>query len=308
MSISLEKTKLSAPQRIVAVIFYLTVFLFACKYFNGSWDFFINTNSEYNILFVSGSLLLIFGAYLVEPFFSKPVDVVANITAIILALFSVNDPTAFFGYYPILYVAFALLALSLITILTSYFPKIEKVQRMLFKIITSIGQSKIAFSVVYIATLISFFSDAHLEFAFFLSFWLVLITAHIVESIILWFSALLKIFKFDSNKQGFLGTAIGCENPFLYKVEIDFFKHRVRDTKKGELVYLSLDNNQGAVGIIINEKQLLNKKWVTVYLLEDDSAPLKVNLKTNEIIHGSKNIFSKDNSVYTFELNQLEDE
>lgn len=94
--------------------------------------------------------------------------------------------------------------------------------------------------------------------------------------------------------------------PFYISIEIDFFKHKTKDTKKGELVYLSLDNYKGAVGIIINEKQLLNKKWVTVYLLEQENAPLKIDLKKQEFISGSKTIFSKDNAVYSLNFDDIE--
>lgn len=74
------------------------------------------------------------------------------------------------------------------------------------------------------------------------------------------------------------------------------------------MVYLSLEDGLGAIGIVINEKQLLNKKWVTVYLLEHEGSPLKVNIKTKTFVTGSNTIFSQDSAVYPFDLKNIIDE
>lgn len=87
---------------------------------------------------------------------------------------------------------------------------------------------------------------------------------------------------------------------------MDFLKHKAKEVKKGELVYLELENNVGAVGIIINEKQLLNKKWITIYLLEEKNRPLKINLKTKTFISSTNTIFSRDNTVYAFDIDSIE--
>jgi len=299
----MKNNKLSIIQRIIAVIVYIVAFLIICYYFSSDWGFLKGVNKEFNLLFVSGALLLVFGTYVAEPYFTKPVDVITNSIAVILALLSIGKPNDFVGYWYIFYSSILLALISIILIfLYQLFPKLEKVQKMFYAFIIKIGQSKVVFSVIYIATLISYFKDKPLAFAFLFTFWVIFITNYVVENIIIWFS---NFFKNANNNTEILGEAIGCENPFLYKIEIDFLKHRSRETKKGELVYLSLDNSKGAVGIIINEKQLLNKKWIYVYLLEKDKAPLKIDLKSHEFISGSKTIFSKDNAVYGLDLETI---
>lgn len=42
-------------------------------------------------------------------------------------------------------------------------------------------------------------------------------------------------------------------------------------------------------------------------MLEEDNAPLKIDLKKNEFISGSKTIFSKDNAVYSLDLASIEE-
>jgi hypothetical protein len=285
---------------------YITIFLLICHYLSGGWEFLWGVNKEYNLLFVSGALLLVFGTYVAEPYFTKPVDVLTNSIAVILALLSINQPNNFVGYWYIFYSSLLLVLISIILIfIYQLFPEFEKTEKTFYEFIVKIGQSKVIFSVIYIATLFSYFKSKPLDFAFLFTFWIIFITNYIVEDIIIWFSNLLRISK---NNNEILGEAIGCENPFLYKVEIDFLKHKSKETKKGKLVYLYLDKSIGAVGIIVNEKQLLNKKWIYVYLLEEKKAPLRVDLKGHKFVSGSKTIFSRNNSVFILDLTNIEEE
>jgi len=300
----MKNTELNVSQRIVAIILYISSFLFLCYYLNNdSWDFINNSSNEYNLLFVSGALLLVFGSYLTDPYFTKPVDIITNATAIILALLSVNNTESFIGYSYLLVTAYLLLGISILVIFLYKLSVFEKVQYFFYLIITKVGQSRIAFSAIYLATLFSYFNNKPVDFAFLFTFWIVFITGFIVESFLIWFS---KIITYNQNHDDVLGLAIGCENPFSYKVEVDFQNHKASRIKKGELVYLTLDKNRGALGIVINEKQLLNKKWLTIYLLEDNNDLLKINLKTHSLFTEENTIFSTDNAVYTFDINYLE--
>jgi len=297
--------QLSASQRIIAVVFYLGLFLGICKYFNGSLNFITDPSSQYNLLFVSGALLLIFGSYITEPYFTKPVDVITNSVAIILALISIKNPSEFTGYKALLYTSLIMASLSIFLIFLWEIKRLEKVQKFILFWIAQIGRSKFMFSLMYLLTIISYFSDETIEFTFLLTFWVIFISKYVVENIVIEATELFAFFRKHLNQSPIIGEAIGCENPFLYKVEVDFLRHKTSDTKKGSLVYLSLDKNTGAVGIIINEKYMLNKKWATVYLLEHNGGPIKINLKNHEFMSGSKTIFSKDKAVYGLRLGEI---
>lgn len=302
------KNKLSITQRIFAVILYTGIFLFTCRYFSGHWNFLTDSESNYNILFISGALLLIFGTYITEPFFTKPVNVITNSIAVILTLLSVKDPSAFTGYKHLFYSSVVLCSSSILLIFLSQVLSADKLQKVFLALIVKIGQSKVAFSAIYLLTIYSYFKNQPLEYVVFITFWIILISQYIVEDIILF---LARIFSFIQDKEIdriIIGEAIGCENPFLYTLEIDYKKHSPSSTKKGNLVYLSLENSKGAVGIIINEKQLLNKKWLTIYLLSEKNNPLKIDLKSNQFINGSNTIYSKDNSVYNLNLDYISDD
>ncbi len=302
----MKKLELTIIQRIIAVFIYTTIFLFFCYGFN-DWDldFLSDSTNKFNLLFVSGALLLIFGSYLTETYFTKPVDIITNSTAVILVLLSIENSEDFIAYNILMLFALLFLILSITTIfIHKLFPKFEKYQYILYEIVTKIGQSKVSFSAVYLATLFSYFRDKEIEFLLLFTFWVILITQFFIEGAIKWVFDKYKILKQDDEV---LGEAIGCENPFLYKVEVDFLKHKIKDIKRGKLVYLSLEKGIGAVGIIINEKQLLNKKWITIYLLEEKNRPLKMNLKTKTFISSTNTVFSKDNAVYSFDINTIEE-
>lgn len=299
------KTKqLNLFQRALACFLYISIFIFACRLFSGSWNFLFDPESVYNVIFISGALLLVLGAYIAEPFFTKPTDVLANSVAVILALLSINEKNSFIGYWYLMIASGIMLVISVTLFLLYNYPKTRKAQKITTEILTKFGQSKIVFSVIYITTLFSFFYDKPIDFAFFITFWAIFISNFLVDSFVIWISKIIKMAKVQD--KGLLGEAIGCENPFLYKVEVDYFKNHARDTKKGELVYLSTENTCGYVGIIIDEKYLLNKKWITIYLLQEDNLPIKINLKNNEIVEGSRSIFSADNNVYSLDLDSIE--
>lgn len=303
----MKEQNLNISQRIFAVFIYTIFFLFLCYYFSKGWSFLTDSNSNYNLLFVSGALLLIFGTYIAEPYFTKPVDVITNSIAAVLALLSIKNPSSLVGYWALFYTSVGIGILSILIIFTSQFSKIQKIQQAVFEVIVKIGQSKIVFSVIYLLTIISYFRNEPVEFIFFFTFWVIFITKFVVDTFVLWVSKIWNFLRHGKGYSDVLGEAIGCENPFLYKIEVDYYKHKIKDTKKGELVYLSLERNQGAIGIIINEKQLLNRKWLTVYLLQKDTAPLKIDLKKQEFLSGSDTIFSRNNSVYSLDLDTLDD-
>ena len=231
----MKKRVLSINQRIVAVLFYILTFLFACRFLSDNWLFLTDTDSRYNVLFISSALLLIFGAYIAEPYFTKPVDVIINSTALVLALFSIKDPNSFTGYWVLFYSSISLVVFSIILILTSQNKKQNKLQRIFFWMVTKIGQSKLVFSCMYILTIISYFYNKPLDYLIFISFWVIFITQFIVEDVILFFSKLL-LYLFDKDvKKQIIGEAIGCENPFLYNIENDSGKHIQTTIKKGIL-------------------------------------------------------------------------
>ena len=282
--------------RLVISLFYLVVFLVLCKFFSGSWQFLLDSDNSYNMLFVSGALLLIFGTYLAEPYFTKPLDVLTNSTAIVLALLSIREPQKFVGYHFLLVVSIGILFLSIFIIILHALNKKSSIEQALFLLVTKFGSSKIAFSAVYLCTIFSYLKKAPVDFVFFLTFWIIFISNFFTEWIV---SLVMSIYqRFQVREQyEYIGDAIGCENPFLYKIEIDFSIYKGGRVRKGDIILFSETSLEGIVGLVVDVKYLVKKQWLSVYILHQQEKCLKISssLKncsyTSDIHHISKKTY-----------------
>ena len=304
--------KLSQNQRIIIAFSYLAILLGLFKIVGGNignlaW----NTNIDSSIWFYSGAFMIILGAYIVEPFFTKPSNVIANSTAVLIALFGLSNKQALFGYTFIFYYALTILTLGIVTIIlkdvkTDFWRKVSK---SLYWFVVNFGASKVIFSVVYLSASYSYFAmpEKIPTFIGIITFWICLTFFDIIGLIVERFS---KLVNYLGNKIGDeLGQAIGCKNPLLYKVEIDYAKHGSKPVKYGDLVALETSINVGSIGMVVNMKYLLNKRWLSIYLLQDENGDiLKINLKDKKLITEPKSIFAKENFVYLLDVSTLTDD
>ena len=189
----METQKYNIVTRLLICILYLFVFLSLCRWFAGSWQFLYDANNNFNMLFVSGALLLLFGTYLAEPYFTKPLDVLTNSTSIILALLAIRKPSEFIGYYFLFVGAVILEILAVLTIVLHAQARFLRTQKSIFDIITKLGSSKVIFSTIYLLTLVSYFRETPIEFCFFLTFWIVFISDFVVSWFIEFFIGIYNI-------------------------------------------------------------------------------------------------------------------
>lgn len=302
---------LSQNQRIIVAFSYIVILFALFKIVGGTignlaWD----TNIDSSIWFYSGAFMIILGAYIVEPFFTKPSDAIANSTAVLIALFGLSNKQALFGYTFIFYYAVTILILGIITIIlkdakTDFWRKISK---SLYWFVESFGASKVIFSVVYLSASYSYFAVPEKIIAFIgiITFWICLTFFDVIGLAV---ERVSKLVNYLGNKIGDeLGQAIGCENPLLYKVEIDYTKHSSKPVKYGDLVALETSVNVGSIGMVVDTKYLLNKRWLSIYLVQDEGGDiLKINLKDKKMITESKSVFAKENLVYLLDVSTLDD-
>lgn len=300
---------LKQSERILASCIYFIIIISVGYALNGDLDFFINTTNNYYVLFVASSLMLITGRYITEPYFTKPIDVITKTFAIILVLLSLSETqqTNFILYNELLFMNYIFLISAIILTLFNESKEFKFLRECLLFIIVEVSKPAIIFSIVYLLTLFSFFKDSSSTLIVLIALWLLLIFKEPIE----WISQkIIKIFTFKSylKKTESIGVAIGCDNPFLYQVEVNNEIHQKYNLEKGQLVYLELENSIALIGIIFNEKHLLDKKWISVYILENkDNEPLKINFKTNKLVN-SKTIYSKNNQMYILEFDMLDKE
>lgn len=296
--------KIPIKQRFVVSLIYILIMGTIGRYYNGDFSFIFNTEKPLYIIFVASALMLILGAYITEPYFSKPSDVIAKSIAMLLVLASLKNPELLVGYPIIKWYALIIGSAAIISILLLEFPKIARFQRELAVLTTYAGRPKLFFSILYLTGLFTFFSDTVQEYFTLLIFWLLLIFSQPIEKLTSWIFRFLSTTK--NNNTIPLGQAIGFQNPFLYKVEIDL-RHNKYSYKKGTLVFLQQEGNVGNIGIVFNIQQLLNKQWLNIYVLKDDTNnSIKIDLKANKVLNDSKYIFSKFNQVYLLDTSSLD--
>jgi len=299
----MKNYKLNIQERIVASIIYFFIILGIGYYLDNGWDFLINSSNHFNTLFVASALMLIMGSYITEPYFTKPVDVIAKTFSILLVLFGISEINNFLFYKAFLYFNVALLAISIALIFIQQLDKWEKLQKIIYYIITAIAKPEIIFSILYLLTLFSFYLKSPInELIILFGLWFVLIFKQPIEKLSIWIFKIIKIIRRKQEMLMPIGQAISYENPNLYTIEVDYKNNQEQKLNKGELVAIE-NENLYLIGIVINEKPLLNKRWFNIYLLKDNKDNfITINLKTNT---DKSSIFYSPNLVYKVELSKL---
>jgi len=271
------------------------------------WDI----SKDSSIWFYSGAFMIILGSYIVEPFFTKPSDVIANSTAVLIALFGLTTKHNLIGYTYIFYYAVTMLCSSVVTIVLKDSKKgiLQKFAKALYWFVNTFGSSKVIFSIIYLAAAYSYFSD-HDKLNIFISiitFWVCLTFFDVIGIAV---SKISRLIHFLQNKgSDELGKAIGCENPLLYRVEIDYTKQKFTEVSYGNLVAIETSLNSYSIGMIVEIKYLLNKRWLSIYLIQDSNGDVvKMNFKTMMLSTDAKSIFSTENNVYLLSPADLENQ
>ena len=303
---------LSQNQRVLVAFIYLSILVFIFKLIGGNFGNLVwNTNIDSSIWFYSGAFMIVLGAYIVEPFFTKPSDAIANSTAVLIALFGLSNKNNLYAYSFIFYFALAILLFSIISIVLkdtkTYFW--SRTSKILYWFVETFGASKVIFSIIYLSAAYSYFAIPEKIFAFIyvIAFCICLTFFDVIGMAV---ERVSKLFNMFGDKIGDeLGQAIGCENPLLYKVEIDYAKHKSMPVEYGDLVAVETSINTGSIGMVVDTKYLLNKRWLSIYLIQDKNGEiLKLNLKGRKLISESKSIFAKENLVYLLNPTEFIDE
>jgi uncharacterized protein len=302
---------LTQHQRILVSACYIGILIAIYKLIGGIfgnlvWDQSIDSS----IWFYSGAFMIILGAYIIEPFFTKPSDAIANATAVIIALLGLSNKNKLFGYTYIFYFTITILVLSLVTILLKD-TKNEigrKAGRIFYWIAENGGSSKFIFSLVYLSAAYSYFGTPEKLIAFIgiIAFWICLTFFDVIGMIVERISKLIGYIS-DSSRQE-LGQAIGCENPLLYKIEIDYKIRKYSPIAYGDLVIIETSINIGSIGMVIDTKHLLNKRWLSIYLLQSNNGDvLKINIREMKSVSEPKSIYVKENLAYLLDASKILD-
>jgi hypothetical protein len=299
---------LNIKQRFVVVLIYISLILGLGFYLNNSWQFVIDTNNNLNSVLIATALALVLSSYITEPFFSKPIDVITRWTAIFLFLIGLNSKNCFllYNYWIIASISFTVIALLLI--LAHGFNKFEKQQRIAVDVLCKISRPEYVFGALYFDIVVSYFQNYPIHFPLLIAFGALLIINKPINQFVLWLSKLFRFAYSNIDTGKVIGQVIGHESSDFYKVEVSGDMLSNYPSFKGKIVTLESDKN-GLIGIVVNEKFLLGKKWLYVISLRDENKSLiTINLTSFLPLANEKTIFSRTNAVSLLIKDELPEE
>lgn len=287
---------LSIKERFAVAAVYLLLLTGFGVYFSGNLSFLYDPSNRLNALFIVVALALVLGYYLTEPYFTKPVEVIARWIAIFLFLIGLSEKLSLHLYWLIACGVFIFSAIVLIFL--HGIGKFEKYQRSFTDLICRLSRPEIVFTLLYFDVVITFFRNKTLEYPILIGFGFLLAINRPVIVVVRFVASQITNFKGKSERTEFLGQIIGYDSPDVYTVELSSDNSHSNKALVGKFVYLDTVEG-GILGAVIKERILLGKKWIDVISLRDrTNQRICYDLTSVLPLAGEKTIFSKSNSVY----------
>jgi hypothetical protein len=300
---------LNIKQRFFAAGIYIAIILLLGSYFSGDVSTIFDPTNKYNALFIVTALSLVLGSYIIEPFFSKPVEVVARWVAIVLFLLTIENKAEFRLYDYWIWVSMVFIGLALVLIFFHDSKKLVKERKVATDIICKISRPEIVFSVLYFFIILSFFTEniPDFEYALLIGFGFLLLVNKPVNWFTRWVWRLFNFLISSKEAGDELGQIIGHDSIDFYKVEITGDTLKGLNSLTGELVYLESDQ-KGIIGIVVDEKYLVGRRWIHVFSLRGEKNNLiTFDLNSFEPLAGQKTVYSKTHSIKHITKDDLEE-
>ena len=285
--------KLNQIERIIIAIIYISIMLLLFKFMGKDIGMILSFNEDSSVWFYSGALLIVLGKYLTEPFFSKPTDTIANSISVILAILAINNKEMLIGYGIILAFSMIMLILSIVLILIK--DKQSKMKDIIFFIVQKFGSAKVLFSGIYLLAAYSYFAnDKFMKyFVISIALWICLMFFDVI-GIILY--NIKRLFRIIINKQSnnIIGTGISSKDISMYEIKV--YDNKVNNYIN-ELVSIYIGNNNFYIGIVINQKNTIDKELLEVKILQSNNTNIIATSDELGYLKINNNIFNKENDT-----------
>ena len=299
-----DQPRLTQPQRVAVGSIYLALLWVLFEWLQSNTG---ATEARAALWFYSGALMIILGRYVVEPYFTRPADAIVNAMALLISLSSLPpaDRTLLLGHdaLKIYGLAILVLAVSTIALKDLHHPIIQFLAKLAFGLTQTLGRSQVIFSLLYLSAAWSFFAlPGYLGlYVTALALWICITFLDVVGRLV---EEISNTFRFVSRRQtNEIGRAIGCENPLLYNVEVDYAVYRGREAVPGQLLAIETKENIGSIGVVINRKQLLGKNWLSVYLLRSAAGPvMAMDLRQKTLVGADRSVFAGQHRAYPLDV------
>lgn len=302
--------KLSIRQRFLAAGIYITLILFLGNYLSGDIENVFDPSNKWNFLFIVTALSVVLGSYILEPYFTRPVEVIARWVAVLLFILGINDEGNFLLYTYWIYTSIFFITVALFLIFFKDSEKFVKSRKIGTDVICKISRPEIVFSILYFFIIVSFFTEniADFEYALLIGFGFLLLWNKPVNTLTRWIWRSGRYITMAKVTGEDLGEIIGHDSIDFYKVEITGDTLKGLTSLKGELVYLE-SNQKGILGIVVDEKYLVGKRWIHVFSLRNKkNSFFTFDLKSFEPLSGEETIYSKTHAVKHIKPADLKDD
>lgn len=234
-----------------------------------------DVNSASSIWFYVAALMIIFSNYLIEPFYSKPVDIISSSVTFLIALLGVNQKD-FLGWNFLIIIGFTFLLISMVIIFLrdKGTDQVRRIINALFILDTEIGKSAVLFSLLFFAALATYFLTEPSKIIILVLFWFCLVT-RATDRLWLLIKRIYSMFKHEV-KADYIGKLIMTESPLFGITECTDNKPEVNS-----LVVVFFPEHKGEIALVVQLLLLNNKQWVKILFLNIDfSGKIQINGNT----------------------------
>ena len=247
----MRKKALTQKQRLLSAGLYIVIICILYGCLNGSVYDLLNQSEPTTLWFFSGILLVILGMYVTEPYFTSPTDTLSNSLSLILVLTAVTSPEKLHGYWFLLIGAVVLFLLSLVNMLFKDCD--EKFCKISYKILKTIGSSRTMFSLVYLFSAFSYFTENIPMLIAAVTLWILMVPIDVLSCVI---NLICEIVHVKKDVSSYIGVVVRNSEDSYYTISVN-------KTKANE-------------NILINEKNML-------FITKKSSCSYVIALEVNRI-------------------------
>ncbi len=256
--------KLNQKQRFFVSLIYIVLITLIFSSFGGKISEIVDNTTNIGIWFCTGALLIIFGVFITEPFFSKPADTLTSSITVILALLALPNKKTLIGYWIILSLALFMLALSILTI------TLKDTQnwflRIIHFIVMNFGSAKFIFSPFYLLSAYSFYAinNQISAFCLILTLWIFLCFSDPITWLVQKSKSLNRILKSPSFPLGIISKS-KTEDIFIITVDNPSMQYKL-----GSIVAIQKKSDKYCLGVITGVNHTQSITYCDVYLIRPD--------------------------------------
>ncbi|MCB5191803.1 DUF87 domain-containing protein [Methylobacillus arboreus] len=223
-----------------------------------------------NLWFYSGLFMMVFSILFIDPYYSSPKNVITNTIPLALTLIAIKDVFIDLKLWWVSFgVVLTLLIVALVALVLNNETKSEnhiqnRISILLKNSVVLFGQGRVLYSLVFIASLLSYYSIQNNYTITLFFFWCGILLINP--------KALTNTFSLKSKRlsNNAIGEVFSIQSKQLLLAKVFKDKTDVNKFDVVEFKYSTQDDNTVSVGFVFDTHFLNNEKWIKVLKLKND--------------------------------------